>query len=506
MATKTSYREMTESDQRDAILGEVHRTVETLLESATFRPGHDDPLDLEQVVQEAMRTAGDAITAYHLRRAHRDKAYVKQTVQAAYDEAQERGERLRNQGWRPVPVQFQGGSQHVIWTPYLRRDLRGRRGRRRGTGRRGPDGTGTYPVLVALGVESRCSALTRSDIALHTILCSSYEEARTLLARRGIRLDIDTLTAIAVEIGQQSMDLKDAALEMARQMPVPEGGLLAGQRVRVSVDGGRTRTRTTNPRSRKGKNGRRKFTTAWREPRILTIDILDDEGGSDPQWRPIYDVTLGNADETFALLIGHLRWLGAAYADDVLFVADGAEWIWNRVEAMRDAAEIPPERFHLALDYYHAAEHITEILDLCKGMTAAQRKQEIRRLSRLLRDAPDGAAQVVEDLRARAIGRRARKIKEKLAYFESHLPHMQYASLRARKLPIGSGIVESAVRRVINLRFKGASIFWKVEHLEPLLFLRAVWKSGWWEDMCRGLIRNTYFLEFQFPQAWDSAA
>ncbi len=506
MATRASYREMTESDQRNAIRTEIHQTVETLLESAMFQSGHDDPLDLEQVVQEAMRTAGDAITAFHLRRAHRDKAYVKEAVQAAYAEATAGGQRLRHRGWRPVPVQFQGGSQHVIWTPYLCRDLRGRRGRRRGTGRRGPDGSGTYPALVALGVESRCSALTRSDIALHTVLCSSYEEARSLLARRGIRLDIDTLTAIAVEIGQQSMELKDAALEMARQMPVPEGGLLVGQRVRVSVDGGRTRTRVTSPRARKGKNGRRKFTTAWREPRILTLDILDDDGGSDPQWRPIYDVTLGNADETFALLVGHLRWLGAAYADEVLFVADGAEWIWNRVEAMRDAAEIPAERFHLVLDYYHAAEHITEILDLCKGMTAAKRKREIARLSRVLRDAPDGAIQVIEALRSRAIGRRARKIKDKLAYLEGHLDHMQYAAWRARKLPIGSGIVESAVRRVINLRFKGASIFWKVEHLEPLLFLRAIWKSGWWEDMSRGLIRNTYFLEFQFPQAWDSAA
>lgn len=506
MATRASYREMTEKDQRDATLDEVHRTVEALMANATFRPGHDDPLDLEQLVQEAMRTAGDAIMAFHLRRAHRDKAYVKQAVQAAYGQARERGERLRNQGWRPVPVQFQGGSRHVIWTPYLRQDLSGRPGRRRGTGRRGPDGTGTYPALVALGVESRSSALTRSDIALHTILCSSYEEALTLLARRGIRLDIDTLTAIAVEIGQQSKDLKDAALEMARQMPVPEGGLLAGHRARVSVDGGRTRTRVTNPRARKGKNGRRKFTTAWREPRILTIDILDDDGASDPQWRPIYDVTLGNADETFALLVGHLRWLGAAHAKEVLFVADGAEWIWNRVEAMREAAEIPQERFHLVLDYYHAAEHVTEILDLCKGMAAKQRELEIRRLSLVLRDHPDGASRVVEDLRARAVGRRAKKIKDKLAYLDGHLPHMQYAVLRARKLPIGSGIVESAVRRVINLRFKGASIFWKVEHLEPLLFLRAIWKSGWWEDMCRGVIRNTCFLAFQFPQTWDAAA
>lgn len=506
MATSASYREMTTKDQREDLLGEVHQTVESLLETATFRPGYGDPLDLEQAVQESMRTAGDTITAFHLRMAHRNQAYVKQAVRQAYDQAKERGERLRNQGWRPAPVQLQGGSQIVIWTPYLRLDLRGRRGRRRGTGRRGADGSGTYPVLTALGIEGRCTPLTRSDVALHTILCSSYEEARTLLARRGIRLDIDTLTGIAVEVGQQAMQLKDAALEMARRMPLPEGGLLAGHRVRISVDGGRTRTRVTKKRARKGKNGRRKFTTAWREPRILTIDILDDEGASDHQWRPIYDVTLGDADTTFALLVGHLRWLGAAHAKEVLFVADGAEWIWNRVEAMRDAAEIPPERFHLALDYYHAVEHVTEILDLCKGMTAKQRTQEIRRLALMLRDHPDGAAQVAEDLRARAVGRRAKKIKEKLAYLDRHLPHMQYATLRTRKLPIGSGIVESAVRRVINLRFKGASIFWKEEHLEPLLFLRAIWKSGWWEDMVRGLIRNTSYLEFQFPHAWDSAA
>ena len=506
MATGASYREMTTKEQHDDLLGDVHQTVVSLLETTTFHPGFDDPLDLEQAIQTSMGTTADAITAFHLRRAHSDPEFVKQAVRQAYCLARERGERFRNKGWRPVPVQLQGGSQLVVWTPYLHLDLSGRRGRRRGTGRRGADGNGTYPVLTALGIEGSCTPLTRSDVALHTILCSCYEETRTLLARRGIRLDVDTITNIAVEVGQYAMQLKDAALEMPRKMPVPEGGLLTGQRVRVSVDGGRTRTRVTKQRARKGKNGRRKFTTAWRELRILTIDILDEDGASDSQWRPIYDVTLGDADTTFALLVGHLRWLGAAYADEVLFVADGAEWIWNRAEAMREAAEIPPDRFWLALDYYHAVEHVIEVLELCKGMNAKQRAREVHRLALVLRDHPDGASKVIEALRSRTIGRRAKKIKEKLAYLDRHLPHMQYHEMRSNKRPIGSGIVESAMRRVINLRFKGASIFWKVEHLEPELFLRAIWKSGRCDDICRGLIRNTSLLEFQFPQTWDSAA
>jgi len=36
---------------------------------------------------------------------------------------------------------------------------------------------------------------------------------------------------------------------------------------------------------------------------------------------------------------------------------------------------------------------------------------------------------------------------------------MDYAGIAAQKLPIGTGAIESAVRRVINLRLKGASIY-----------------------------------------------
>ncbi len=63
---------------------------------------------------------------------------------------------------------------------------------------------------------------------------------------------------------------------------------------------------------------------------------------------------------------------------------------------------------------------------------------------------------------------------------------LRYQRYRAAGHPIGSGAVESAVRRVVNLRMKGPSVFWTEEHAEGILHLRAQSKSGRWDELeCR---------------------
>jgi hypothetical protein len=78
----------------------------------------------------------------------------------------------------------------------------------------------------------------------------------------------------------------------ALRLPVPPDGPLAGKRVRVSLDGGRVRTRRTR-RGRKTAKGRHGFATPWREPRVLVIDILDEQGQPDRLRLPLYDVLIG---------------------------------------------------------------------------------------------------------------------------------------------------------------------------------------------------------------------
>lgn len=57
---------------------------------------------------------------------------------------------------------------------------------------------------------------------------------------------------------------------------------------------------------------------------------------------------------------------------------------------------------------------------------------------------------------------------------------MNYKKISTLYLPIGSGAMESAIRRVVNLRLKGASIYWLEKTAEAMLMLRSYYKAGRW--------------------------
>lgn len=59
--------------------------------------------------------------------------------------------------------------------------------------------------------------------------------------------------------------------------------------------------------------------------------------------------------------------------------------------------------------------------------------------------------------------------------------HMEYAPYRRRGLPLGSGAIESAIRRVIHLRLKGNSVFWDEDNAEGMLQIRGLVLSGRWD-------------------------
>jgi hypothetical protein len=255
--------------------------------------------------------------------------------------------------------------------------------------------------------------------------------------------------------------------------------------------GGRVPTRRTR-RGRKTAKGRHGFSTPWREPRLLVIDILDAQGQPDRLRLPLYDVLIGDAEAVWALLIGYLRLLGAAYADVVEFIADGAEWIWKRVERLSSLAEIPASKLVEVLDFYHASQYLYETLATCRHMPKAQRQALYKRLRHALRHKADGVEVVMEELRALATRQRGKAITRALRYVEAHAHRMRYVTLEARKLPIGSGQVESAVRRVINLRFKAPGSFWTEARVSGLMHLRAAFKAGRWDDVLVGVVTGTF--------------
>jgi len=460
-----------------------------LLESLWEAAGPRSPAEFLALEQRALGAAGreaDALLAFHLLQAHHDAAFVEQAVQAA---RARHGGRLRHKGLRRTSVLLPGGTYCGLYTPYLRPPTPRRPGPKRR--RRGPTGVGVYPVLEALGVGDRVSPATRGQLALYTVQAGSYQEAVVLLAERGLAVDRETLVRVAQRTAQADISLREAALQQARQLPVAADGPLAGLRVRVSLDGGRVRTRQARC-GRKTQKGRHRFETPWREPRVLVIDVLKDDGEADPLRLPLYDVLLRNAEATVALVIGYLRLLGAAHAAVVELVADGADWLWQHSAQIRQEAEIPPARWVEVIDFYHAAEHLHAAVELCRNVPAAQRQERYETWRHTLRHAPDGVARVLEHLQAQVRGRRGRKMSQAIGYFEKHAHRMNYAALDAQHLPVGSGPVESAVRRVINLRFKAPSTFWGAQTVADLMHLRAAFKSGRWAELIERVLTQTF--------------
>jgi hypothetical protein len=124
-------------------------------------------------------------------------------------------------------------------------------------------------------------------------------------------------------------------------------------------------------------------------------------------------------------------------------------------------------------------------------MPPAQRQALYERWRHALRHAANGSEVGLDALRAWATTRQGKGLKRELGYLETHAHRMRYATLEGHKLPIESGQVDSAVRRVINLRCKAPGSFWTEARVSGLRHLRAAFKAGRWDDVLAGVLTGT---------------
>jgi len=90
---------------------------------------------------------------------------------------------------------------------------------------------------------------------------------------------------------------------------------------------------------------------------------------------------------------------------------------------------------------------------------------------------------ILKEARTLVRGRNAGKILTEVNDFESRKAMMRYDEFRRRGIPQGSGAVERAIRRVVNLRLKDPSIFWRGPNAERMLHLRCDLKAGRWAEL-----------------------
>ncbi|MEM8586335.1 MAG: hypothetical protein AAGF87_18820 [Bacteroidota bacterium] len=337
---------------------------------------------------------------------------------------------------------------------------------------------GRRPLLGHWNIVGQASPLLCDRTAFMAMIAPSYE-----LANQGLKkFSVDICTSSTRKI---TTLLADRCNEVGEQnLIVPKGFTLADKRVVISLDGGRSRLREYT--GELNERGNPRYATPWREPKLFVIDILDKEGRPDRHELPIYGCRFAEHD-VLENLRTYLHKFHIGQAQQVQLIADGATWIWKEVPDLLTGLGVTKNNLVQTLDYYHASHYAHEVVKNMPRRISQKKRAELLNSFKSLLD-KGNPAKVVEEI-VSVYKRPGEIIKRYINYLRKHIERMQYAHYKELGLMCGSGIIESAVRRIINLRFKNSSTFWNQPSLEKLYFLRGALLSKRWDIVMNNLFK-----------------
>ncbi len=389
-------------------------------------------------------------------------------------------------GYREIKIRLKSGKPWKVLSPVF---LRAKQKKRRGRPRKRQKGVLRHLGLELLGIIKQISSALLEICVSMAVLCPSFEVAAQALRGFGITMNDHLLQNITQRFARLAKSVRvECHAEVAWQK--------SGIKVLICVDGGRIRERCKKRGKRKQGQKRQGYTTDWFEPRLLTINQFDDAGQKIKSVRPILDGSCGSLDDFFALLKQHLSAINLDEAAEIVFCADGGKGIWPRTEQL--ISELGLNNAKQILDYTHAKQNIGIVKKIIADALKLSDKQS-RALSKRIRELlwNGDIKGIVGLVREKLAGKRKAPkaaLKKLNDYFENYA-RFQYKTFRDNGLPTGSGTVESAIRRIINLRIKGAGLFWKREHAENIIFLRSLVLTGKLKNACRkslAVVRNMF--------------
>ena len=389
----------------------------------------------QQVLSDSMKSKIEA-----LRKAHHKKTVFKE--------------------YRATEVMYCYGNRIKIYSPYYVV---------KGTGKK--KNNGLMPAIVLLGIYKHCTEDMCSYISKLCSALSSYDEVSKLIKAKGINLNIKTIIAIAKQMALRA--------RLAQQADDCVISISKGITIIISMDGGRVKIRETK-RGPKTQKNRNRYNGNWREAKLFVIYLVDEKGEKIKHELPIIDGMIGSPEDVFAMLKGYLSNMDLNSFDNIVFIADGAPWIWKRAKKLILSLGVKSSSYTEILDYYHAMEHLNK-LSKALFKNSKEQKKWVKECKKLLLNGDAG--DFINKIKQDTYKKKGKKVTAEKNYFLNNVNRINYRAAKEKGLPLGSGSIESSIRRVINLRMKGNSIFWKHESANDMIFLRSFYKSGRWNEL-----------------------
>ena len=338
---------------------------------------------------------------------------------------------------------------------------------------RSPNAKGRFPLDQVLGL------IHGSSPGLVRLMCwggaqsFSYPAASEAFQRYGgLQVDPRQIQRLVNELGPKVTEVLDRPWQSETAAPSPT--------MYVSIDATGVPMMGEELTGRKGKQPDGSSKT--REAKlgcIFTQHHVDKKGRP---WRDLDSTTYVGSFEK-SVDFGHRIHREAVrrkvfQAQKLIFIGDGAPWIWELVRIHF------PQAIQI-LDFYHASQHLKLLAEALEpnndGIVRAtlERWQECLRQNQLDQVIAEAIAQIP------CQGPRRKAANQQLAYLETNRQRMQYGTFQKRGWFIGSGVIEAGCKTVIGQRLKQSGMFWSILGAQNILSLR-----------CASASRR-------FDQAWD---
>jgi len=331
-------------------------------------------------------------------------------------------------------------------------------------------GAGHVPLDEACGMTGQFMTSEVAEMAMFAVALITPREVEQLLAKTLPEGPSTTAVQHLLEQVGGALDAQQAEIETTvhEARPLSEDGDV----LVASWDGVMTAMREDSK-------------IAWREAGVAAISVYGqgDEGPDKLDTRYFARMPESGMVSLIAQIEDQVAALTTTRSfREFVVICDGKREIWNTVRGSRVLRSA-----RCILDFYHAAEHLSEASKAIYGDTAKARRWfecrreqlqlEVGAISKILRSLRRALASLPSTCNEHGI------VRKTVSYFTTHRRRMQYAEYIARGLPIGSGPVEAAAKTVVQGRLKRSGMRWSRDGGQRVLDLRTHVKSDRWEPM-----------------------
>lgn len=284
------------------------------------------------------------------------------------------------------------------------------------------------------------------DLGLH----SPFEEAAQRFAvHHGGEISENLVRRVVERVGRRAEARVDLAARLRAEANAPPSTLL------VQVDGSMLSTRGAD---------------AWREVKVGLVvrdEHLLSKNGRGLISQARFVARLGNYDAFKKGLTEVLTLERAWECEQLVFLGDGAPWVWAIAdEVCHGAVQI--------LDYPHAVGHANEAAQVLFAPGDGCAELFVGTIERMLWEGRiDDIVHELETCAFAARGRSRQALVDLARYYATNASRMRYDRYRALGLPCGSGAIESAHRHVLQKRMKLAGQHWDPRRADRFAQLRA---------------------------------